>query len=442
MRAPFAIGGVFVTLFCFPKVRAVIRAQEQAAPDKPERVVSLLEKVRLERHGVEGRWEYVAGVLVTDGRNPARTSFPYYPPQEYDYVVEFTSGDPPSCIGLLVSRGDVPFGWSLNTPGQTARLESINGHAVIGNPTCRNYPFQPWQKYVAELRVRDTGVTGLINGKVVLEEFRTDYSNLNRYAAWDMPNQRLLGVGAFGRPAVFHRVEVREITGHGTWEEDSDDGAVGRHPEDDACGEVPNDGTVGLGPTADKQGWVLLPPLVQKDRDTQEAQWRWDGQTAHFGAEKPRAYVSFPLNIQGSYELQTRVTITRAKEITAIWLPIVGNKAAVFGIRGDKGYSESATAAISLKGVHPAPQPKGRISVDIGTEYAFSCKVIVAETNVDIEVRRDDELLFQWSGDVSQIAERRATPPGTVALETAYYTTSRFRDLRLRMLSGQATPLY
>jgi hypothetical protein len=32
--------------------------------------------------------------------------------------------------------------------------------------------------------------------------------------------------------------------------------------------------------------------------------------------------------------------------------------------------------------------------------------------------------------------------PGTVQLETAYYTASRFTDLRLKMLSGEAAPLF
>ena len=60
----------------------------------------------------------------------------------------------------------------------------------------------------------------------------------------------------------------------------------------------------------------------------------------------------------------------------------------------------------------------------------------------NLEIRRDDQVLFQWAGNVSQVAERNLIRPGTVQLETAYYTNSRFTDLRLRMLSGTAAPLF
>ena len=191
----------------------------------------------------------------------------------------------------------------------------------------------------------------------------------------------------------------------------------------------------------DPQPWILLPPLVQVGRDSRDATWKWDGATATFAAGKPWASVSFPLKIDGSYELQTRVTITQAKETTAIGLPVFGAKGVVLDMKGDSGNSSSPTATIRLVGLKPAPQPKGEVSMNIGTEYAFSCKVVVSGNNVHLEIRRDDQVLFQWAGDVSQVAERRTMRPETVELWTAYYTSSQFRDFRLRMLSGQATPL-
>ncbi len=110
--------------------------------------------------------------------------------------------------------------------------------------------------------------------------------------------------------------------------------------------------------------------------------------------------------------------------------------------KGDRGNTESPTATISLKGLKPGAQPQGNVSMKIGTEYALTCKVILARDNVAIEIRRNGQILFQWAGYVSQVAERRVMRPGTVQLETAYYTASRFTDLRLKMLSGEATPLF
>lgn len=194
--------------------------------------------------------------------------------------------------------------------------------------------------------------------------------------------------------------------------------------------------------TPDGDGWIALAPLVRENCDLQDAGWKWDGRSAAFSAGKPRAFVSIPVRIAGSYELQTRVTITRAKEVTAIYLPISGTRAVVLGMRGDRGNSESPTATIRLMGLTPEAEPPGHVSIDIGTEYALACKVLVDGDNVSIAIRRNGRVLFQWAGDVAQVAEQNLKRPGTVQLETAYYTTSRFTGLRLRMLSGRAIALF
>jgi hypothetical protein len=235
-------------------------------------------------------------------------------------------------------------------------------------------------------------------------------------------------VDAAGRPRI--RNWVVDV---GAYEFDPDTAVLRPEPNG-------NISTAGL--TSDREGWIALAPLVQADRDLKDAGWKWDGQSATFSAGKPRAFVSIPLRIAGSYELKTRVTITRAKEVTAIYLPITSTRTVVLGMRGDRGNSESPTATIRLTGLKPAPQPQGNVSMEIGAEYELSCMVLKAGNKVAIEIRRDGRVLFLWVGDVTQAAKQRLMWPRTVQLETAYYTTSRFIDLRLRMLSGEAGPLF
>jgi hypothetical protein len=220
--------------------------------------------------------------------------------------------------------------------------------------------------------------------------------------------------------------------------------AQGSTPDPDAPVQLiePDDNVSTAGLTSDEDGWVALAPLVQADRDLKDAGWKWDGKSAAFSAGKPRALVSIPVLIAGSYELQTRITITRAKEVTALYLPITGTRAVVLGMKGDRGNSESPTATIQLTGLKPEAEPPGDLSMKIGTEYVLHCKVLVAGNKVAIEIRRDGRVLFQWAGDEAQVAEQSLIRPGTLQLETAYYTTSRFTDLRLRMLSGEAAPLF
>ena len=111
-------------------------------------------------------------------------------------------------------------------------------------------------------------------------------------------------------------------------------------------------------------------------------------------------------------------------------------------MRGDRGNSASPTATIRLKGVRPEPEPQANPSMNVGTEYALTCKVAVSPEAVGVEILRDDQILYQWDGPLSQVAERPMIRPATVELETAYYTSSEFTDLRLRMLAGEATALF
>ena len=107
-----------------------------------------------------GTWQLSDRTLVADTTPAARISLPYYPPQEYDYIVEFTVSRPTGCTALLMSRAGVPFTWSMNAGNPPrCRLEDIDGHSVIGNPCLRKYIFDPSKRHVCVVRVRTDAVT-------------------------------------------------------------------------------------------------------------------------------------------------------------------------------------------------------------------------------------------------------------------------------------------
>ncbi len=228
-------------------------------------------------------------------------------------------------------------------------------------------------------------------------------------------------MGSLDEVAVYDYVlEPHQVKRH--WE------AAGRIKSHD---QLPSLAALRLMPVTD---WTDLAPLVKLDRDGRDAAWQVMGDVAEFSAGKPRAYISFPLPIQGSYEIQTHVTIVRAKETTALYLPVADGTAIVLDMRGDNGNTESPTATISLRGLASPLEPCSDTAIKVGSEFALYCRVIVSGTNVDVEVRRDDQELFHWRGEMSQVTGSHVLRPGTPELETAYYTVSRFRKLQLRML--------
>ena len=159
---------------------------------------------------VTGEWVLEDGALKVDDTAAARFVFPYEPPAEYDFLVEFTLSAPAGCAAQLVSKDGTPFAWSMNAGRPPrCRLEDIDGHSVSGNPTLRAYEFQAGKRYVSVVSVRNDRVLCTINGEALVE-FRTDYSNLSRNPKWDTPDELCLGVGAWNGPIKFHRIAVRE----------------------------------------------------------------------------------------------------------------------------------------------------------------------------------------------------------------------------------------
>lgn len=196
-------------LTAFLTMLALLTGTAQASAQ----TIDLISLVDLDRDVVKGNWQLVNDELIFQG-SAARLSFPYRPPLEYDYTVEFTitSGSNPwDNIAQLVSHGDVPFEWSTNAgTGHYSRLEDINGHSVIGNPTLTRYQFMDGGRYTSTVRVRNDRVVCEINGQVLVE-WETDYSDLSRNGKWTMPDQLNIGLGGYGGPTTFHSATVTVV---------------------------------------------------------------------------------------------------------------------------------------------------------------------------------------------------------------------------------------
>ena len=165
-----------------------------------------------------GNWAFLSKTLIADDTAAGRMAFPYYPPAEYNFVVEFMITRSNGNIAFLLSQGSVPFAWSLNTSGGNARLEDYYGHSISGNPNIRYYPLTPYTIYKADMRIRTNSVTCLINDTIVQEEYRTTFSELSRNSKWLMSDNRLLGIGGYSY-LINHilSAKVVEISGPGTW---------------------------------------------------------------------------------------------------------------------------------------------------------------------------------------------------------------------------------
>ncbi len=189
------------------------------------------------------------------------------------------------------------------------------------------------------------------------------------------------------------------------------------------------------GVTPDADGWITLAPLVKVGRDTQDATWKVTDDSVDFRAGKGRAYVSIPLGIEGSYEIETKITVTNSKDTLTILMPVDADKALKVELQPDGGNAGGKTATQRLTGVQTPPEPMADPKIKVGTEYAFRLKLSVEADKIAASVSRDGFEVFRWSGKADQITGTHFMRPKTIGLETGYYTAAQFTGLKLKTAS-------
>jgi hypothetical protein len=180
--------------------------------------VDLLSLVDVNRDAVKGQWTRdAAGNLISDGSVPfCRIAFPYHPPEEYDFRVEFTASGGNDILQLL-AHGGTSFsllmgGWGGKWDGfDTVRGFPFTreGTKILGGPS----RVRRGQRRMAVVQVRKGSIAAYVNDELVAEH-RTDYSDLGIPPEWSV-GSNLVGLGTTFDRVTFHRAEIVEVTGQG-----------------------------------------------------------------------------------------------------------------------------------------------------------------------------------------------------------------------------------
>jgi hypothetical protein len=70
--------------------------------------------------------------------------------------------------------------------------------------------------YTSLVEVRNDGLKAYLNGEMVAQ-YKTDYKDMDIIPHWKLPDPMLLGVGSWLTAMVIEKLEVREVTGKGTF---------------------------------------------------------------------------------------------------------------------------------------------------------------------------------------------------------------------------------
>lgn|GEM_PF-2483415 len=205
-----------------PVASAPPSASGAAQPVAPAgKSINLLPLVSLPRDATKGTWTMTAdGLSVATPAAASALEFPYEPPEEYDFEIEFTPQAPGMNVNQYLSVQGRSFAWKLNSHARTPPLygfEQLDGRKATEQPeAAANKPLvlEVGKRYVSKIEVRRTSLRALVNGEEYVK-WSGDFSRFSMEEVTKLGSDRHLGVGSWKRAVVFHRAEVREVTGQG-----------------------------------------------------------------------------------------------------------------------------------------------------------------------------------------------------------------------------------
>ena len=176
--------------------------------ESAHRVVDLLALLNLASDKVTGDWKLRDGELVSDFGNASRVEFQYEPPEEYDYEIQFTRTSGQGSVDQVCAVAGRQF---------LCVLSDWESEFVVGGPNTpinRDFHIVTGRRHTVLAQVRRDRAKAFVDGKLTVE-WKADYQGAMLSKPWTLPNSRVLGLGTWQSPTVFHSVKVTEITGQG-----------------------------------------------------------------------------------------------------------------------------------------------------------------------------------------------------------------------------------
>jgi hypothetical protein len=195
---------------------AILLGGSDSATAGGGRVIDLLALIDPHRDAVMGTWTKDDAGLQCYSPDAARLRIPYLPPQEYDYEIDFIRKAGNQSVNQILARGDVRWFWSMGAyADRFVGFSDVKGLGVDKNVTTIEMPglIKNGELMRSLIQVRNDHIAAYVNGKLI-EEYKTDYSDLTPGSQWNVGAAQL-GVGEYRGPTVFQAIKVTEITGTG-----------------------------------------------------------------------------------------------------------------------------------------------------------------------------------------------------------------------------------
>lgn len=199
-------------------------ARTELATPALGKVIDLLALVDVKRDAILGEWSRtVDGLAVPRSPDTAngspRLQLPFTPPEEYDFEMEFTTGEGNGFIAQALSAERHPFTWTVDLglqAGKKAGFGTLNGTPLMDNADgsiMRERLLINGRRHVSRVEVRKGKVLGYLDGEKLVDwgSGHSDFAQFDIPPKCAMRDAQHLGIVASDRAVTFHKITVREV---------------------------------------------------------------------------------------------------------------------------------------------------------------------------------------------------------------------------------------
>jgi hypothetical protein len=187
----------------------------EAAGLAGQRVVNLMPLIDLGKDVVSGTWRLSNGQPTSGDGRFDRIRIPYEPPEEYDFIIEFTRQGSNDVVCQILSHSGHSFEWINGANRNTVSgFERIDGRGAGDGKTAvvLKATQDQGKRHRSVVKIRKHSIAAYVDGNLMVE-YPTDFSDLTVHGEFNIGSDAI-GIGSLGS-TTFHTIEVIEVTGTG-----------------------------------------------------------------------------------------------------------------------------------------------------------------------------------------------------------------------------------
>ncbi|HLY09598.1 MAG TPA: protein kinase [Planctomycetota bacterium] len=387
--------------------------------------IDLIKLIDPRLDAVNGSWKIEQGSLISAREWYGRIQVRYQPPEEYDLrlVVERKDHDEDLIVGL--AKGDSQITANLDAGHCTYSAFGIQAARADLSPQYNGRLFVENRPTVLICSVRRKALSVTVDGRKVLAyAWKGDEARTLIASQWEIPNRKVLFVGAHGTAFAVHSMLLFPVSGAGHVDRSTGIGATSS-PRPAAPGAS--------GPVVAPKGTIDLLALVDPQQDALGGPVRMEGAKLVCPAEGLYTRAQIPYLPPAEYDLT--IVAERKGGSNSLNLGLVVGESQAMVILGGAAGDVSGLERIDGKNFAENETSVVKNLFEKDRRVTIVCSV----RRTGVSVSADGRMLIQWKGDSRRLDvwERWGVPNKKALFIASSATAYLVHQMMVTPVSGQ-----